>query len=102
MNTHSREGDCRSELMSAAALAAGASAETAQAMFSCVTTDEMLRILDKDGMLAGTMSALRTRIEAVLSERFEGQLEIGVIVFTTGNIELFKTGTAQKWMGKLR
>ena len=102
MNTHSREGDCRSELMSAAALAAGASSETAQAMFSCVTTDEMLRILDKDGMLAGTMSALRTRIEAVLSERFEGQLEIGVIVFTTGNIELFKTGTAQKWMGELR
>ena len=98
MNTHSREGDCRSQLMSAAALLAGASEETAQAMFSCVTTDEMLRILDKDGVLAGTMSALRTRIETVLSERFAGQLEIGVIVFTTGNKELFKTEAAQKWM----
>ena len=98
MNTHSREGDCRSQLMSAAALLAGASEETAQAMFNCVTTDEMLRILDKDGVLAGTMSALRTRIETVLSERFAGQLEIGVIVFTTGNKELFKTEAAQKWM----
>ena len=49
-------------------------------------------------MLAGTMTALRRRIESALSARFEGMLEIGVIVFTTGNIELFKTETAKRWM----
>ena len=98
MNTHSKEGDCRAELMAAAALLAGADSATAQAMFSCVTTDEMLRILDKEGVLAGTMTALRSRIESALSARFEGMLEIGVIVFTTGNIELFKTETAKRWM----
>ncbi|MBO7094561.1 MAG: cobalt-precorrin-6A synthase, partial [Spirochaetia bacterium] len=98
MNTHSKEGDCHAELMAAAALLAGADSATAQAMFSCVTTDEMLRILDKEGVLAGTMTALRRRIESALSARFEGMLEIGVIVFTTGNIELFKTDTAKRWM----
>ena len=98
MNTHSKEGDHRAELMAAAALAAGASPETARSMSDCVTTDEMLRILDKEGVLAGTMAALRKRIEDALSAKFAGKLEIGVIVFTTGNIELFKTGTAQKWM----
>lgn len=98
MNTHSKEGDHRAELMTAAALAAGASPETARSMSDCVTTDEMLRILDKERVLSGTMAALRKRIEDALSAKFAGKLEIGVIVFTTGNIELFKTGTAQKWM----
>ncbi len=98
MNTHSKEGDFRAELMSEAVLLAGASSETTQAMSGCATTDEMLRILHRDGVFEGTMAVLNRRIEAVLSTRFAGQLEIGVIVFTTGNIELFKTGKAQKWM----
>ena len=98
MNTHSKEGDCRAELMASAALLGGASAETAQAMFSCVTTDEMLRILEKERVLDSTMTALKARIETALSARFAGQLETGVIVFTTGNIELFKTEMAQRWM----
>ena len=98
MNTHSKEGDCRAELMAAAALIAGSSAGTSQAMFRCVTTDEMLRILEADGALPGTMTALKTRMETALYARFAGQLEIGVIVFTTGNIELFKTDTARRWM----
>ena len=98
MNTHSKEGDCRAELMASAALLGGASAETAQAMFSCVTTDEMLRILEKEGVLDSTMTALKARMETALSARFAGQLETGVIVFTTGNIELFKTEMAQRWM----
>ena len=98
MNTHSKEGDHRAELMSSAAKLAGASTETAKAMFDCVTTDEMLRILDGEGLLAWTMEALKKRIEEALYERFAGKLEIGVIVFTTGNIELFKNDLARKWM----
>ena len=90
MNTHSKEGDHRAELMGAA--------ETARAMFDCVTTDEMLRILDREGVLAGTMEALKKRIDEALCARFAGKLEIGVIVFTTGNIELFKNDSARKWM----
>ncbi|MBR4437333.1 MAG: cobalamin biosynthesis protein CbiD, partial [Spirochaetales bacterium] len=67
MNTHSKEGDCRAELMASAALLGGASAGTAQAMFGCVTTDEMLRILEKEGVLDSTMTALKARIETALS-----------------------------------
>ena len=98
MNTHSKEGDCRAELMASAALLAGASADTARLLFNCVTTDEMLRVLDKAGVLKSTMSSLENRIRTALESKFAGQLEIGVIVFTTGNVELFKTGTARKWL----
>jgi len=98
MNTHSKEGDCRAELMASSALFAGASAETARLLFDCVTTDEMLCVLDKAGILSGAMEALKTRIEAALEAKFAGQLEIGVIVFTAGNAELLKTGNARRWM----
>lgn len=98
MNTHSREGDCRAELMAAAALRAGADADTARAMFDCVTTDEMLRILEEKDLLAGTMNALRERIDVSLAGRFKGAIALGVIVFTTGNRVLFRNALADRWM----
>ena len=95
-NTHSRLGDHRAELMADAAKAAGADEPTQKAMFDCVTTDEMLRVLGKSGLLSGTMNALETRIDAALAARFP-ELQIGVIVFTTGNTELYRNETARTW-----
>ena len=95
-NTHSKYGDRRAELIAAAARTAGADEATAQAMFGCVTTDEMLRILEEKGMLSGTMDALKTRIDTALATRFP-KLKIGVIVFTAGNRELFQNGPAGLW-----
>ena len=98
MNTHSKEGDCRAELMASAAILAGAPADTVRLLFDCVTTDEMLCVLEKAGILADTMSSLKRRIETALEAKFAGRIEIGVIVFTTGNVELFKTEVAYRWM----
>ena len=94
-NTHSKHGDHRAELMAAAAAEAGADADTQKAMGDCVTTDEMLRILEEAGVLSGTVDALKRRIDAALSARFEG-LTAGVIVFTTGNRELFCNDAARR------
>jgi cobalt-precorrin-5B (C1)-methyltransferase len=96
MNTHSKEGDCRAELMAAAALLAGADADTARALFDCVTTDEMLRVLKARGVFENTMAALKSRTEAALKGRFKDQLTIGVIVFTGGNEELYRTDAAKR------
>ncbi len=98
MNTHSKEGDCRAELLSAAALIAGADAETVCRLFDCATTDSMLDILEKNGFLSSTMEVLEKRIDNALSSRFAGELSIGVILFTTGNRELFKNSIASEWM----
>ena len=96
-NTHSKLGDHRAELIAAAAKAAGADEKTQTEMFDCVTTDEMLRILEEKRLLSGTMTELNKRIDAALSKRFRG-LSIGVIVFTTGNRELFRNETARAWI----
>ncbi len=97
MNTHSREGDCRAELMAAAALRAGADADTARAMFDCVTTDEMLRILGERSILRETMDVLMQRIDFSLRARVKGQIACGAIVFTGGGTELLQTGAAREW-----
>lgn len=45
MNTHSREGDCRMELLCAAALKAGCSLETAKAILDAVSTEEGIAVI---------------------------------------------------------
>ena len=97
MNTHSKEGDCRAELMAAAALRAGADADTALSMLGCVTTDEMLRILEERGLLSNAADVLRERIDFSLQGRFKGAIALGVIVFTTGNRELLQNRLAALW-----
>lgn len=96
-NTHSRLGDHRAELIAAAAKAAGADEATERSMFDCVTTDEMLRILEENGLLGRTMDVLKTRIDTALAARFPS-LDFGVIVFTTGNRMLFRSELAERWM----
>ena len=96
LNTHSRLGDHRAELMASAAREAGADEATQKQMFDCVTTDEMLRILTEKGLLSDTMRVVGNRIDATLSARFEG-VSIGVIVFTTGNRELFRNERIDRW-----
>ena len=58
MNTHSREGDGRAELMAAFALRAGCDGDIARMILDCVTTDEMLRILREKNLLNGAMAAM--------------------------------------------
>ena len=45
MNTHSKEGDCRMELLAGAAILEGADIETVKKILGCVVTEEALHIL---------------------------------------------------------
>lgn len=98
LNTHSKLGDHRAELMAKAAKAAGAPERVQAAMFDCVTTDEMLRILEENGLLAETMQTLKSRIDAALQELYGARIALGVIVFTTGNRTLLCNAHAKQWM----
>ena len=98
MNTHSREGDGRAELMAACALRAGCDADTARAILECVTTDEMLRILREKGLLAPTMEHMAQRIELYVSARVKGLLTVGVLVFSDGYGPLCAAGAAKEWL----
>ena len=102
MNTHSREADARGELMAACALRAGADAETALAIMDCLTTDEMLRILQRAGLLEKTMEIVGQRIDYYLNYRAKGQLTLGAVVFSEETGILCMTGKAEQWLEELK
>lgn len=80
MNTHSKEADCRMELMASAAIRGGASAETAGRILDCVTTEEAHKCILDAGIETGTYGYIRERMEYYLHRRAE-DMEIGFIVF---------------------
>ena len=98
MNTHSKEGDGRGELMAACALRAGADADTGRAILDSVTTDEMLRILREKDLLSPAMEIMARRIELYVNARVKGLLTVGVLVFSDGYGPLCATGPARAWL----
>ena len=102
MNTHSREADSRAELMAACALRAGADADTARRLLDCLTTDEMLEVLQEKGLLEQTMHLAGERIDYYLNYRAKGQITIGAAVFSNGIGMLCTTGPADKWLAELK
>ena len=100
MNTHSREGDGRAELLAGCALRAGCDGDTARAILACVTTDEMLRILREMGLLPSAMEILAQRIDLYVSARVKGLLKVGVLVFSDGYGPLCATAAAKEWLNK--
>ena len=97
MNTHSREGDGRAELIAACALRAGADADTARAILECVTTDEMLRIIREKGLLDTVMTVMAERIDLYVNARVKGLLTVGVLVFGETGL-LCATSAARDWI----
>ena len=81
MNTHSSVADCRMEIMSAAAIKAGAQADAAKRILDCVSTEEAYRIMIDEGIEKECMSFIVERILFHLKKR-SGNMEIGCIVYS--------------------
>ncbi|MBR1930133.1 MAG: cobalamin biosynthesis protein CbiD, partial [Lachnospiraceae bacterium] len=84
MNTHSKEADCRMELLAAAAIRAGADAGTAGAILDAVSTEEGIRILR--GVSAdcerATMKELLERMLFHVNRRGGGKIQIELMVYS--------------------
>lgn len=102
MNTHSRQADCRMEVLAAYAAAEGASAECVQAILSCITTTEALELLKEKGILSGVMERVMERIDFHLRHRAGGSLQVEAIVFSTEDGILGKTKRAEALLKEIR
>jgi len=83
MNTHSKEGDCRMELLCAAALHAGADAKVAKDILGAVTTEEGIRILHEESLVEASMEYVMERVMYFLNKRAAGKLEIQCMIYAT-------------------
>lgn len=97
MNTHSKEGDCRMELLTAFAIHEGVSAEVADEILSCVTTEEAVRLLREAGRQQQVMDYAMERIMFYLNKRAGGRIQVECIMYDNAFGELAKSKEAEKW-----
>ena len=102
MNTHSRCADSRSELMTAAAIRAGADLETAKQLLETITTVEAIGILKEKGLLEKTMAEILPRIHYYLQHRIGEAFPTEAILFSNEYGFLGETAGAQEMLKHFR
>lgn len=102
MNTHSRYGDGRMEILCACALEAGAETALLRAVTECVTTDAAVSLLRDAGLSDAVMDVLLQRIGRHLDRRVFAGMEVGAVVFSDAYGLLGKTERADALIAALQ
>lgn len=102
MNTHSKYGDCRMEILAACAGASGASPVRIREILECVACDDVLRILKEAGCCEETMSLLTERVSFHLNHRGGEALPVEVILFSKEYGILGESQHARDFLKKVR
>lgn len=97
MNTHSREADCRIELLTAFSVKCKVQMEYVTRLLECLTTEEALSVLKESGKLYEVMDLAMERICFYLDKRARGRLQIECIMYSNEFGELAKSREAEKW-----
>lgn len=101
LNTHSRYGDCRMEIMAAYAAAAGLRPERVEEILGCVACDDALRVLREEGLHEAALARLTERVEFHLKVKAGGDMEIGAILFSKVYGELGRTADADALLRRI-
>lgn len=102
MNTHSREGDCRMELLSASAIRGGCSLECAKKILECVTTEDAIQAIIEEKKTQEVMKDVLDRIMFFLNKHSGGKIEIGCMVYSNQHGLLAKTENAEEMLNQCR
>lgn len=95
LNTHSKYGDCRMEIIASHAGAAGLSRDGIKEIMDCVTCDDAVRILKEHGCLNETMKGIADRISFIMDNRVLKEVETGAVIFSKEYGLLCETKNAQ-------
>ena len=101
MNTHSKYGDCRTEILSAMAGAEGVEAAVISRMLDCVSCDECLHLLEPTGKREAVLNRLLKRIHFHLRSRAGEGFQIECAMFSKEYGLLGKTAGAEEAMEKI-
>lgn len=97
MNTHSREADCRMELLAAFAAKEKVNPEDIAEIFECVTTEQAVDILRRSGKLKCIMDNVAERICYYMNKRAGEKMKTDCIVYSNEHGELARSKEAEKW-----
>lgn len=82
MNTHSHVADGRMEVFVSHAALCGVPVEVLREMMDCITTDQVIHILQEHNSLEVTMESILKKIAFHLEQRCLSQVPIGAILFS--------------------
>lgn len=82
MNTHSKYADCRTELMALEAMLHGASPEVGKEIYGCLTTDEVTKILQREGLFEPVIDKVTERIDFYMQHRVHGKIKTAALMFS--------------------
>ena len=97
MNTHSKEADCRMELLAAFSVRESVEPDKIRKVLDCVTTEEAVHILEDSGKLQAIMETIVERICFYLEKHANGKIQIDCILYANEFGELAKSKEATKW-----
>ncbi len=97
MNTHSKDADCRMELLAAFAAREQADLTQIRRILECVTTEEAIPILMESGKLNAVMERAAERICYYMENRAGRKLKTDCILYANVFGELAKSKGVEKW-----
>lgn len=101
MNTHSREADCRMELLAAAAVRQGADMECVKNIISCLSTEEALGKVSDESLRHEIMRDIMEHIAFYLDKRAAGRMNLECLVYSNEFGELGCTEGAKELLKQL-
>lgn len=104
MNTHSKEGDARMELLAAGVIRAGGSMDTLRGILNCRVTEEALGIIQAESptLLRKSMESVMDRILYYLRKRAGEELPVECILYSNEFGLLAASTGAMDMLEKLR
>ncbi len=102
MNTHSRQADCRMEVLSTHAALCGADREVIAQLMGCITTTEAIEILKREDLLDAVMESVMKKVEFYLTNRAGEELKIGAIIFSKEDGILGKTSAVEELLEQIQ
>jgi len=102
LNTHSKYGDCRMEILAAHAASCGLGPEEAERVLSCVSCDGALDVLEEAGLAESTLERVTARAALHLAGRAGEDLETGMILFSKTRGVLGSTPNAERLLAQIR
>ncbi len=97
MNTHSKEADCRMELLAAFSIKEQMDSLQAEKILECATTEEAIPILVESGKLQQVMDRIAERVCYYMENRAAGKMQIDCILYANEFGELAKSKGAEAW-----
>ena len=101
-NTHSRYGDCRAEIFASHAALCGADTDTVRKLMESVMTDDMLDIVEQEGLLSSIACSIGEKIVFHVTEKMKGVTEVGVVVFSNRKGVFFQTPNVPDLVAKIQ